>query len=83
MGRPRIPTRDEDFARLNELADAIDAGALAIQERRLIWDRRLKKGDSTQSELARASRVVRMQVKAGIKPELIARAKAAMRAAEQ
>jgi hypothetical protein len=78
------PTRAEDYERLTWIADQLDElGAQGVamrpslvtnpyyDERRLIWNRRVRRGDS-QAELARQSRVGRAQIAQGIEPQRLA-----------
>jgi hypothetical protein len=73
------PSRDDDLVELDQLSIAIEKLqiqlAVRMDERRLIWDRRLKKGDTTKAQLARASKCHSMNVTQGIQPALVEQAR--------
>ncbi len=80
MSAKREPTKEEDLARLAEIADLLDERESLFDERRLIWARRLEAGDcatTTQpadrgrAELARISRVATAQINNSTSPELL------------
>ena len=60
-------TREQDIARLEEIATLTDRKTGVFAERRSIWQRRLEAKDCTQAELARYSHVGRADIVRGIK----------------
>ena len=82
-----VPTKDEDLARLAEIADQLDERKLLFHEQRLILNRRLEAGDCAtttqpqdrgQGELARICRISTAQVGQMTKPELVEKARKAI-----
>ena len=77
------PSRDEDLTALSELAAEIetlqDRLVTLMDIRRVRWDRRLRAGDTTKAQLARASHCHAMNVSQGLKPELMAKTLERMR----
>lgn len=71
-------TKATDHARLGQIADEVEGLDALYNERALILARRLKAGD-TPSELARAARIARGQVKKAITPERLEKAKSGAR----
>jgi hypothetical protein len=61
--------RTKDLKRLEEIAEAGKSMKAMFAERRLIWLRRARAGDTSQSELARRSHTSRAIVNQALKGE--------------
>jgi hypothetical protein len=78
-----VPSKDDDLKELEALANELDDHDLLYARRIVIWDRRHRAKDVSDSALARASRVARSQVLKGLQPSRVAKAKADLKKAKK